>query len=142
MGFDANLLNGLRTAVKKEKATLVVIAPKVGGALSSAGKRVEPDFALSAAPSIFFDAVVVLASEDGARKLATEAAALDWLGDAFGHLKIIGHTSGAAPLLKAAGVKSDAGVVPADDDSGIRALLATAKNGRMWKREPKLRSPG
>ena len=141
-GFDAALLSGLRTAVKKEKATLVVIAPKVGGAVSSAGKLMEADFALSAAPSIFFDAVAIVAAEEGARKLATEAAAVDWLRDAFGHLKVIGHTAGAAALLKAAGVKPGAGVVAADDDSGVRAFVAAAREGRIWPREPKLRSPG
>jgi catalase len=141
-GFDSALLAELRTAAKKEKATLVLIAPKVGGATNSAGKLVEADFALSAAPSFFFDTVAILASEDGAKKLSTEAAALDWVSDAFGHLKVIGHTSDAAPLLKAAGVKIDAGIITADNKAGVSEFISTAKKGRIWAREPKLRSPG
>ena len=43
--------------------------------------------------------------------LEREAAAIDWVRDAFGHLKVIGHTAGAAPLLERAGVEPDAGVV-------------------------------
>jgi len=141
-GFDDKLLGGLRAAVSKEKAALAVIAPKVGGALSAAGKKIGVDSALSGAPSVFFDAVVILASADGAKKLAAEAAAIDWVRDAFGHAKIIGHTAEAAPLLKAAGVKADAGLVALGGKESLRTFVQTAKKGRLWEREAKLRSPG
>lgn len=141
-GFDAELLNHLRRQVTKEKATLVTIAPKVGGATSSTGRLQDVDFALSAAPSCFFDALVILASEDGAKKLATEATAVDWTRDGFGHLKVIAHTAVAAPLLKAARVKSDEGIIVADGIDGIQTFIKTARNGRIWQREPQLRSPG
>lgn len=141
-GFDAALLDRLRKAVEKEKAKLVTIAPKVGGATSAKGELLEVDFALSAAPSIFFDAVAILASEDGAKKLAHEAAAVDWTSDAFTHLKVIGHTESAEALLKAARVKSDSGVVSSDQADGLAAFIKAAKAGRIWKREPQLRSPG
>jgi catalase len=55
---------------------------------------------LAGAPSIFFDAVTVIVSEAGARKLAREAAALDFISDAFNHLKVIGYLAAAKPLLK------------------------------------------
>jgi catalase len=140
-GFDQKLLAALRVAVTKEKAKLVVIAPKVGGATSSAGKLTEADFALSAAPSIFFDAVAILSSAEGAKQLSSEAAAVNWVADAFGHLKVIGHTAEAMPLLKAARVKADDGTQEFDD-KGIAAFVQKAKAGRRWEREPRLRSPG
>lgn len=141
-GFDSALLHELQSAVEAERATLVHIAPKVGGALNSAGNLLEADFALSAAPSIFFDAVVLLASAEGAKALALEAAALDWLRNAFGHLKVIGHTSDANELLTKAGIEADDGVVVTDGKTGIRQFVAQAKKGRLWAREPQLRSPG
>jgi catalase len=141
-GFDATLLEALKKSAAKEKAKVVVITPKVGGATSSAGKLVEGDFALSAAPSFFFDAVVVLASAEGVKALAKEAAAIDWVRDAFGHLKIIGHSPEALPLFKAAGVKPDAGVMDLGEKGGAANYVAAAKQGRLWDREPKLRSPG
>ncbi len=141
-GFDESLLEELRQGATKEKAALAIIAPKVGGALNSKGKLVEVDFALSAAPSFFFDAVVVLASADGIKPLVNEAAAREWVANAFSHLKVIGHTTEAGALLKAGGVKTDAGVVTTDDKAALRSFLATAKKGRIWDREPKLRSPG
>ncbi|MDB6171269.1 MAG: catalase [Chthoniobacteraceae bacterium] len=141
-GFDSSLLTALRTALQDEAAALCLIAPKVGGAKDSSGQLVEADFALSAAPSVFFDAVAILASEAGANDLATQAAAVDWVSDAFAHLKVIGHVAGAAPLLKRAGVGTDSGLVPIPGEQAIASFVEAAKKGRLWQREPSLRRPG
>ncbi len=141
-GFDSALLHELQAAVDAERGVLVRIAPKVGGVRNRLGNLFEADLALSAAPSIFFDAVVVLASEEGAQSLAPEAVAGDWIRDAFGHLKVIGNTSSATALFAAAGIKPDEAVITTDDKKGIREFVAQARKGRYWVREPKLRSPG
>jgi catalase len=39
--------------------------------------------ALSGAPSVFFDAVAILASADGIKPLLKNSAAVDWVRDAF-----------------------------------------------------------
>ena len=141
-GFDSSLLAELRRRAKAERAALAVIAPKVGGATDSQGALVEADFPLSAAPSVFFDATVILASENAAAELATQAAAVEWVSNAFAHLKVLGHTAGAQPLLDRAGVKPDAGIVGLPNDKAVAKFIAAAKNGRVWDREPTLRSPG
>ena len=141
-GFDAKLLTKLRASAKAEKAALAVIAPKVGGVKDSDGKLVEADFPLSSAPSIFFDAVVILASEAGAEDLATQSAAIDWVGNAFAHLKVLGHTSGAQVLLDRAGFKPDAGLIALPDEKSVGTLIKAAKEGRIWAREPSVRRPG
>ena len=141
-GFESSLLTQLRTSATAEKATLAVIAPKVGGVNDSDGKRVEADFPLSSAPSIFFDAVVILASEDGASDLATQAAAIGWVSDAHAHLKVLGHTPAAQVLLDRAGFHPDAGLIPLPNDKAISTLIKAAKKGRIWDREPTLRRPG
>src|SRR6202162_4233237 len=46
-GFDAKLKDALVAAVKKEKATPAIIAPKAGGGMGSAGKKVMAEVALS-----------------------------------------------------------------------------------------------
>jgi catalase len=56
------------------------------------------------APSIFFDAAAVIVSEAQARGLAREAAALDFVSDAFNHLKVIGYVPAAEPLLRRAAI--------------------------------------
>ena len=141
-GFDGALLAELRESAKAEKAALMVIAPKVGGATDAKGKLVEADLPLSAAPSILFDTVVVLASKGGAEDLATQAPAVDWVRDAFGHLKVIGHSAEAQPLFDKAGVQPDGGVVPLSAEKSVGSYMTTAKGGRIWKREPSVRRPG
>ena len=55
--------------------------------------------ALNGAPSVLFDAIVLAMSETGAVRLAREAAAVDFVRDAFGHLKVVGFTAAAGELL-------------------------------------------
>ena len=143
-GVDDNLVTSLRTAVEEEGAMLVIVAPKVGGVTTAKGKKLPADHALSSAPSIFFDAVALLPSEEGAAMLVNEAAAIDWLRDAFGHLKVIGHVETASPIFEkaAVGLDEDEGVVDLEGADGIATFVASAKQHRIWEREPKLRSPG
>jgi catalase len=140
-GTDATLVDSLRTAVEKAGAQLQVVAPKIGGVSAKGGKRIAADHALPGGPSIFFDAVVVAPSADGAVMLGREAAAIDWLRDAFGHLKVIGMVEAAALLLERAGIEADAGIVAVDAAKGVNGFITAAKNGRIWDREPNLRSP-
>ncbi|MGZ4862852.1 MAG: catalase-related domain-containing protein, partial [Halobacteriota archaeon] len=141
-GFDAGLLAALRGAAKAEKAQAAVIAPKVGGAKDDSGQMTPADFAMSAAPSIFFDALVILASEEEADYLSTQSGPVDWVRNAFGHLKVIGHTAGVQPLFDRAGVELDQGIIELGGKESVRDFIKTAKKGRIWSREPKLRSPG
>ncbi|MEO5668361.1 MAG: catalase [Bdellovibrionota bacterium] len=141
-GFDPALLAALRDSVKAEKGDLAVVTPKIGGVKDAKGKHVEGDFALSGGPSVFFDCVAVLASKKGAATLGKEAAAVNWLRDAYGHLKVIGFTADAQPLLDLAGIEVDVGVMELGESKSAGALMKTAKKGRIWDREPTLRSPG
>jgi catalase len=142
-GTDESVIQALRTALDKEGAALAIVAPKIGGVKMRSGKRLAADFALSSAPSIFFDAVALLPSEEGARMLAQEAAAVDWLRDAFGHLKVIGHIRSAAPIFEKAAVvqNADEGMVDFGIATGIKDFIAAAKQHRIWVRERTLRSP-
>jgi catalase len=143
-GVDDRLLASLRTALEDEGAALAIVAPKIGGVTTAKGKKLPADQALSSAPSVLFDAVALLPSAEGAAMLAGEAAAIDWLRDAFGHLKVIGHVEPAAPIFEKAAVAPDAdeGVVDLAGKGGIDTFIAAAKQHRVWKREPTLRSPG
>jgi catalase len=135
-GSDAAAVLALETAVTQAGASLKLVAPKVGGAIAADGTVLEADFQLAGGSSVLFDAVYVALSADGAQLLSTEAAAVAWVHDAFAHLKVIGISSEANPLLDAAGVVPDAGVL-VDDPS---AFLATAAEGRIWTREPNVRT--
>ena len=141
-GADDGTLDALRSAVEKEGATLAIVAPKAGGVKTAKGKRVAADHALSSGPSIFFDAVALVVSAKGAELLVREAAAIDWVRDAFGHLKVIGTVEAAGPILAKAAVEEDAGVVDLAGRGGVKIFIEAAMRQRVWEREPTLRSPG
>jgi catalase len=75
-------------------------------------------------------------SDQAGKYLAKEAAAVDFVRDAFGHLKAIAFDSGARAVLDAAGIEHDAGVVDAGD---TRAFIEAAKT-RQWDREASVRT--
>jgi catalase len=140
-GTDPAFVSALRTAVEKAGARLQVVAPKIGGAKGKGGKLIVPDHQLAGGPSIFFDAVVVAASTEGSLMLEKEAAAVDWLRDAFGHLKVIGVLESSLGLAEEAGLEEDEGVIEMDGAGDIATFIKAAKNGRIWDREPRLRTP-
>jgi hypothetical protein len=85
-------------------------------------------------PSVIFDAVVVAPGAAAIPTLLLEAAAKQWVADAYAHCKVIGVVGAAKPLLDAAGVKPDDGVI--DVTAGtIGRFIDTAKEGRIWARE-------
>lgn len=135
-GSDAAALKALRKAAEAAGATVKIVAPKLGGAELSDGKKQPADGQLAGTPSVVFDAVAVLLSEDAGRKLSKESAAVDFVAFAWAHLKAIASDAGAAPLLEAGNVGKDAGIVDAADP---KAFIAAAKT-RQWAREPKLRT--
>lgn len=88
-------------------------------------------------PSVLFDAVALVLSEEGAERLTGEAAARDFVADAFAHCKFIGFTSGAVPLLQKAGVDPDAdeGLIGLDDPKAIADFIESCRKLRLWSRE-------
>ncbi len=143
-GIDGGLIDSLREAVEGAKAKLVIIAPKVGGVTLARGKKLTADHALNGAPSVLFDAVVLALSEAGAVQLSQEAAAVDFVRDAFGHLKVVGHTAASGVLLAKAGIDvvdaEDRGLVSVDVARGAAAFVTQAKLGKVWEREPSVRT--
>ncbi len=112
------------------------MAPKIGGVTLKDGKRLKADGQLAGTPSVNFDAVAIVLSDAGCSALLKEGAAIDFAKDAFGHLKAIGYSEEAKPLLDKAGVEEDDGVVALG--KGTEAFLAPART-RQWAREPEVR---
>ncbi|PZM17169.1 catalase [Rhizobium tubonense] len=133
-GSDAAELAKLQKAIDDAGATPFVVAPKVGGAKLSDGKTTKADGQLAGSPSQLFDAVAVLLSAEGTKSLLKEGAAVQWVMDAFGHLKAIGSNPAAKPLLDKAGVVPDAGITALD------ANFPKAAAKRFWDREPNVRT--
>ena len=85
---------------------------------------------------MLFDAVAIVLSESGAQLLCGEAAAIDFVRDAFGHLKAIAIDNGGAVLLQKSGVVADGGVV----DVAQLDLFITLAKTRQWAREASVRT--
>jgi catalase len=138
-GADAETLAALRSAAAAEHAVTEVIAPAVGGVNAGDGTHVPAAQQIDGAPSVLYDAVVILASTDGTRALAARPAARDFVTDAVAHCKFIGYTSGAAVLFEAVGLPPE----PADLDGGFVSLtdhpaaefIARCRQLRFWNRQ-------
>ncbi|TAJ74851.1 MAG: catalase [Phenylobacterium sp.] len=135
-GADGAMVEAVRAAATGAGASVKIIAPKVGGVTLKGGKALTPDGQLAGTPSVLFDAVALVLSEEGCAELLGESAAIDFVSNAFVHLKAIGHTPQAQPLLDKANVQADAGIV--DLSGGADGFLAPAAS-RQWDREPKVR---
>ncbi|QNH13578.1 catalase [Xanthomonas sp. SI] len=134
-GSDAATVKALQKAARDAGATVKIVAPKLGGATLSDGKKLAADGQLAGTPSFVFDAVAVVLSAEAGKQLSKESAAVDFVSNAFAHLKAIAADAGAQPLLKAGNVVKDAGVLDAGNAKGF---IEAAKT-RQWDREPKLR---
>jgi catalase len=135
-GSDGSVIKKIKKAATDAGATVKIIAPKVGGVKLADGSMLAVDGQLAGTPSVLFDAVAVILSDEGAKALSKESAASDFVRDAFGHLKAIAVDKGGQALLKIANVGQDAGVV---DANAKGAFIAAAKT-RQWDREKSVRT--
>ena len=135
-GSDGAVIKKIKKAVTDAGATVKIIAPKVGGAKLANGSLLVADGQLAGMPSVLFDAVAIILSDEGATALSKESAAIDFVRDAFGHLKAIAVDKGGQSLLKTAKIEQDAGVLDANKTD---AFIAAAKT-RQWGREKSVRT--
>ena len=135
-GADGKTIKAIQKAALAEGAHVKIVAPKIGGVTLKDGSKLKADGQLAGTPSVIFDAVAIVLSAEGCKVLMHEGAAIDFAAHAFGHLKAIGHTPEAQPLLDKAGVTPDASVV--DVGKSAEDFIGKAA-GRQWDREPKVR---
>jgi catalase len=108
----------------------------VGGVKLADGSMLAADGQLAGTPSVLFDAVAVILSDEGAKALSMESAGIDFMRDAFGHLKAIAVDQGGNTLLRLAHVGQDVGIV---EDNDKDAFITSAKT-RQWEREKLVRT--
>ncbi len=135
-GSDGRTIARIKKACMAAGAQVKVIAPKIGGVKLADGSMSPVDGQLAGTPSVMFDAIAVVLSKDGVRKLARDAAALEFVRDAFCHLKAIAVDADGKKLLESASVPDDDGIVAASE---TKAFIARAKT-RQWDREPGVRT--
>jgi catalase len=135
-GIDDALLESVQDAVKQAGGMVEIVAPKIGGIVTKGGKEVPAQQKVDGGPSVLYDAVVIMVSDEGAEMLAKMHPAKSFVADAFAHNKYIGLGGAAAKLLEAAGVKPDEGVVSLDKEADAGSFVKTCGKLRYWERTP------
>jgi catalase len=138
-GCDGELVKQLEAALTAEGALMEIVAPRVGGVEAADGSVIEGKQMIDGGPSVLYDAVALVVSPEGVVELLKEAAARDFVADAFAHCKFIAHVSAAQPLLDKAGVEPDEGVMALDAGSDIAAFIESCRKLRLWAREMKVK---
>ncbi|MCZ4091304.1 catalase [Sinorhizobium psoraleae] len=140
-GTDASVLKAVTTAVITEGAVFEFIAPKVGGITASDGQWMQAHQMIEGAPSVLYDAVVLLPSPNAVAELVDVAAARDFVADAFAHCKYIGYVEAAVPLLEKAGIANalDEGTISLGDPKSVQTFVKSLGSLRVWAREPSVK---
>ncbi|HTQ94951.1 MAG TPA: catalase [Streptosporangiaceae bacterium] len=135
-GADAGKLEEIRAAAEQANVNIELVAPTVGGVQDSDGERVPAGQKIDGGPSVLYDAVVVLASKQGASLLAALPVARDFITDAYAHCKFIGYVGDLAPLLEAAGLAglTDDGFADLGRNSAADFVTRCAEL-RFWPRQ-------
>lgn len=134
-GIDDALLDALVAAVEKAGGMVERIAPTVGGILTAGGRQVPAKQKIDGAPSVLYDAVAVLATQEGAEQLAQMHPAKCFAADAFAHAKFIALTSEARHLFKAAGVdRDDDGFHTLTSKAAAQKFVDACADLRFWDR--------
>ncbi|MDP1819602.1 MAG: catalase [Acidimicrobiales bacterium] len=135
-GASAKVVKALVAAAKAERATVEVVAPAIAGATLDDGGILPAQQMVGGGPSVLYDAVAVVVSDEGAARLATLAPAKQFLTDAHNHCKFIAHTPEAAALLAAAGTvdSMDDGYHALTTKATAVKFLAACRDLRWWNR--------
>ncbi len=136
-GADAAIFQALLKAVDSEGAVYEVIAPKIGGVTLSDGRTVAAKHKIDGGPSVLFDAVALIVSGEGADRLARDAAAKDFVTDAFAHCKFIGIGAEAEAIFLAAGIADDLdeACLPLAKAKDAAMFVEACRALRFWPRE-------
>lgn len=137
-GTDADLLAALMKAAEAEGTIVELVAPAVGGVKTTDGKLIPARQKIVGAPSVLYDAVVLLPSAAGAKLLTGEATARDFVADAFAHAKFIGYGPDAKLLLAKGGITPedmDDGIIPLEAPSDLKTFITLCRKLRFWDRE-------
>ena len=130
---DKDEIENLKAAVESAGGKAVLIAKRLKN-IKTKGGAMDADGQLFGTPSCTLDAIALVLTETAAEELSREGAAVQFVMDAFGHLKAIGHNGAATVLLNKAGVVEDDGVT----SLGKPFIIAAAR--RFYDREASVRT--
>jgi catalase len=134
-GADADALKALRQALEEEGAMLEIVAPRIGGVEASDGTLVEANQTISGGPSVLYDAIALLVSDQGVPRMTNDPSVRDFIADAFAHSKFIAYSGSALPLLKATlGDRDlDEGFIEIESADDVARYVKSCRQLRFWR---------
>lgn len=132
-GAEAKLVYELQDAASQAGVMIKIIAEKVGGVTLNDGQHLPADEKVAGAPSVLFDGIALLLTEPEAKRLAKQKPVQDFVRDAFAHLKAIGYSSGAQPLLSLTQSRGDEFMITLNSKAQGIALINKLAS-RCWPR--------
>ena len=148
-GVDEAGLKAMKAALEKEKATIQIIAPRLGFIKGSNGGNIKVDQSLMGAASVLFDAVYIPGGEQSANALVEEADAIHFIDEAYKHCKPIAAEGEGVQLVMESYVGKkmseknnapDAGLVMNPNGKSARTareFIDAMAQHRFWEREAK-----
>jgi len=144
-GVSEAAVKNIKTALLKEDAKGLVIAPHLGSVLTDTDGALAADFSFLTASSVLFDAVYVPHGLN-ISTLAENDDVTEFLNDAYKHCKVIGADGEATSILSGTAFASkisndDGGIVLSGDaatDSFAQQFIAAMGEHRFWERETNL----
>ncbi|WP_303831618.1 catalase [Asticcacaulis taihuensis] len=135
-GASADVFNAVTAAADMNGVVVEIIAPMIDGVELDDGTWVKAHYKIDGGPSVLFDAVAILLSAEGASLLDKKAAARDFIADAFAHMKYIGYSAEALPLLEKAAGGLDEACVELASTAAVDVYFQALTALRYWAREP------
>jgi len=144
-GVSEAAVKNIKTALLKEDAKGLVIAPHLGSVLTDTDGALAADFSFLTASSVLFDAVYVPHGLN-ISTLAENDDVTEFLNDAYKHCKVIGADGEATSILSGTAFASkisndEGGIVLSGDaatDSFAQQFIAAMGEHRFWERETNL----
>ncbi|MGZ5437004.1 MAG: catalase [Pyrinomonadaceae bacterium] len=138
-GFDDKSVEDFNQALLTAGAVPKTVAPRLGVVTGANGRQIKVDFSFLTGASVLFDAVFVADGAASSEALAGEPDALEFVQEAFKHLKTIGASGAGAEFLRAALAEKmsdeDKGLVTGDDGKTAESFIAAVALHRHWERE-------
>ena len=115
-----------------------IVTPKIGGVTLSDDSKRKGDQKLGGGPSVLYDAVAIIASEEEAKKLKTMPPFRDFVADAYAHKKFIGYSPEVAALISAFTMEddldADEALVRLEHMKDCKSFITACRKLRNWSR--------
>ncbi len=136
-GVDHGQVEQMKKVLKKEGATVELIAPKLGEIAAGKGAKLPVDKSLMTVSSVLYDAVYIPGGLKSINALLEKPDTAEFINQAYKHCKAIAYEDEALPLIQKTKIgedleknKSLPGVV-----TNASAFVKAIKQHRFWERE-------